>query len=260
MTDLILEKKAWIEAEAQKPFCKNKFGPGVLKCSCLHVLQNPTLRLPVAKFCVEDVDSKSKTEVDQRVCDWFGYAKLFQKTSKSPLMWKMPFNGTDAYAAGKDITALPSRTICTSAMVTLMGMGSHRYNGIEKSPNTTGVVMSHRNTGRIRSINEVDPRYEPLKYHFEELKSLGEVRATRLTSELVNGTVLENIREEDGNIYLPPSKGYRNQYYRYGADQGYEIKPKANGSLTIAYVGDEVDPPKIVSLWAYYFFLEATLS
>ena len=81
-TDLILEQEAWIEAEAQKPFCKNKFGPRVLKCSCHHVLRNPTLRLPVAKFCVEDVDSKSKTEVDQRVCDWFGYAKLFQKTSK----------------------------------------------------------------------------------------------------------------------------------------------------------------------------------
>ena len=97
------------------------------------------LRLPVTKCCVEDVDGKSKTEVDQRVCDWFGYAKLSQKTLKTPLMWKFPFNGTDAYAVGEDITALPSRTIYISAMATLMGIGSRRYRVIQKSSNTTGV-------------------------------------------------------------------------------------------------------------------------
>ena len=69
VTELMIKKDTWIAAEAQKPFCNNKFRPGVLKCSCLHVLQNSTLRLPVAKYCVEDVNSKSKTEGDHRVCN-----------------------------------------------------------------------------------------------------------------------------------------------------------------------------------------------
>ena len=80
------------------------------------------------------------------------------------------------------------------------------------------------------------------------------MRATRLTSELVDSTVLEDIQEEDGNIYLPPSKGYRNQYHRCRADQGYNTTPKANASLTISYVVDEVYTQTKISLWAYYFF------
>ena len=95
-------------------------------------------------------------------------------------------------------------------MVPITGIGSRRYRVIQKSSNTTGVVKLHGNTGRDHLIKEVDPQYEPLKYHFVELKSLGEGRETRLTPELVDDAVLEDIWEEDRNIYLPPSKGYRN--------------------------------------------------
>jgi hypothetical protein len=49
-----------------------------------------------------------------------------------------------------------------------------------------------------------------------------------LTSELGHDKVLEDIQEEDGNIYPILSKGYQTQYYRYRAGHGaqYFIKGK----------------------------------
>ena len=99
---------------------------------------------------------------------------------------------------------------------------------------TTGVAKTHRLKGKSNAIKEDDPRMVPIREHFTELLGLGEVRATRFVSAWVNGQLERTTRDDDNEeVYLPLSSGYRPCYYRYMRDIGYIAKPDAKGRVKI---------------------------
>ena len=59
--ELILFFGDLLETASSQPFCVKKTSSGVLKrqCTCLHVLQDPVLRLPVVR-CLASLERKSK--------------------------------------------------------------------------------------------------------------------------------------------------------------------------------------------------------
>ena len=60
-----------LEKASSQPFCIKKTGSGELKrkCTCLHLLRDPVLRLPVAKYLVS-LECNSKQVKDQLLLDW----------------------------------------------------------------------------------------------------------------------------------------------------------------------------------------------
>ena len=77
------------------------------------------------------------------------------------------------------------------------------------------VLPPHAATGKTNyNAIENDPRkLGPLLNNFEYLKNLGEVRATRVVSTLVDGMIQHRNREDEmtsSNVtYLPLLLGYR---------------------------------------------------
>ena len=89
-------------------------------------------------------------------------------------------------------------------------------------------------------MKDDDPRLGPLLEHYEELLELGEVRATRLISSLVEGRQQTTLRDDanDENVYLPTTSGYRSCYYHYMKDQGYTATPQHDGAILVKWDGD----------------------
>jgi hypothetical protein len=79
-------------------------------------------------------------------------------------------------------------------------------------------MPAHKSIGKknYNAIEKNDQKYEPLMRHFEYLKNLGEVRATRVVATLVNGMPGHANPNDSINVtYLPISMGYRSCYKRY---------------------------------------------
>ena len=98
----------------------------------------------------------------------------------------------------------------------------------------TGVIKLHGRHGKKSNNATTNTVMSKLMDHFHELTKLGEVRATRVVATLVdgaNGSGNRNNNEED--IYLPTSDGYRPCYYRYLKSLGYSAKPNASGTVAV---------------------------
>ena len=241
--DLVLEFDEILEGHARKEYCENKTG-GVkrgkdsrLSCSCLHILRDHNLRDPVARFMARNVH-RDKREIDEQLLDWYRYSKNAAKEMQNK--YYIPYDGSVAYDAGEDISVLRTATLCTSSLYIVMDMSLGRMKPIMKAYNTTGVVKAHGNTGKSTAMKDDDPRMAPLIEHYDELLELGEVRATKLISSLVEGRQQTTLRddEDDENVYLPTASGYRSYYYRYMKDQGYTAKPQHDGVIVVTWDRD----------------------
>ena len=117
----------------------------------------------------------------------------------------------------------------------------------------------HKSTEKT-SYNAIenDPeRLEPLRNHFEYLKQLGEVRATRVISTLVDGMIQQRNRNDataSSNVtYLPISLGYRPCYRRYLSSLGYRAETMEMGAFKISRDdGDRIDNGEFVSYTTYF--------
>ncbi len=94
-------------------------------------------------------------------------------------------------------------------------------------------------------------------HHFEYLKNLGEVRATRIVSTLVDGMIQVHNREDKKAAaevtYLPISMGYRQCYRRYMASLGCTAETDSAGAWTITRDdGGPIDSGEYVSYTTYY--------
>ncbi len=263
--DVFMEQCDRLEEMGTWENCRKKSrGESHCSCTCLHFLRNPIYRNAVASYLVHQVDRKSQQEVNQQVVHWHNYAKMVPLNENSKghkgYAYRVPFDGTEAIAVGDDLTELQDGKICQNAMLQIMGIGLRRFGGIKKAAETTGVAPNHKLKGVSQAIAEDDPRMIALREHFEELCQLGETRATRLVANLVDGTN-ESRDDDDKNVYLPSSKGYRPCYYRYLHDLGYKATPHANGNLTIKWDGPsnvETRPPYVClstyfSKWKRYY-------
>jgi hypothetical protein len=84
------------------------------------------------------------------------------------------------------------------------------------------------------AIKKNDRKYEPLMRHFEYLKNLGEVRATRVVATLVDGMQGHaNCYNSINVTYLPISMGYRSCYKQYMASLGYAVRTTEMGAFIV---------------------------
>ncbi len=105
--------------------------------------------------------------------------------------------------------------LCTQGLQRFWHSAKKRYGSICNALKFTSVMPSHKSIGKknYNAIKKNDQKYEPLMRHFEYLKNLGEVRATRVVATLVNE--MQGYANCDNSInvtYLPLSMGYRSCY------------------------------------------------
>jgi hypothetical protein len=79
--------------------------------------------------------------------------------------------------------------ICTCGLQCILAFGDKRYRSIRNASKFTSVMPAHKSIGKknYNAIEKNDRKYEPLLRHFEYLKNLGEVRATKVVVTLVDG-------------------------------------------------------------------------
>ena len=92
-------------------------------------------------------------------------------------------------------------------------------------------------------IQDNDPKIPPIRGHFNQLLSFGEVRASYFIRKLVDGkegnttTATANCNNpEDKMVYLPTTSGFRPMYYRYMQEQGYTVTVCETGAVSVFYV------------------------
>ena len=116
----------------------------------------------------------------------------------------------------------------------------------------------HARVGKqnYNSIDNDQSKIQPLMRHFEYHLELGEVRATRTVSTLVDGMQGRTNRDNDDEaIFLPRYMGYRNCYKRYMASLGYNVRTTGSG-VTIVEPredGEPEDPSEYVSFPSYFY-------
>ena len=121
-----------------------------------------------------------------------------------------------------------------------MEMTEGRMRAIRRATQTTGTVRAHGLKGRAtRAMQPTDPRWAPLREHFNELLGLGEVRATKFIKKIVDGMQNTTTKDDDdGSVFLPATNGIRPMYYRYMKDLGYSAAPNADGTVELTWVGE----------------------
>ncbi len=88
-------------------------------------------------------------------------------------------------------------------------------NSIKTCARTTGVMKLHGLHGKKSNNATTNTVISKLMDHFHGLSKLGEVRATQVVATLVDGAVgTVNCNNNEEDIYLPTSDGYRPCYYR----------------------------------------------
>ena len=109
---------------------------------------------------------------------------------------------------------------------------------IQKAAMYTSVMPQHKAVGKINYNNiELDERkLGPLKMHFELIRGLGEVRATRTISDMVDEMTMWNSphKEAQDKIFLPICMEYRQCYKRYLASFGYNARSTKSGGFIIS--------------------------
>jgi ribosome-binding protein aMBF1 (putative translation factor) len=142
-------------------------------------------------------------------------------------------------------------------LVILLTFGERRYISIWSAAMSSAVLPHHKSIGKknYNNVEKNERKYQPILHHFEYLKNLGEVRATRVVAMLVDG--MGGHANRDANIeviYLLISMGYRSCYKRYMKALGYNVRTTATGGLVVTAddEGKEVDPDDYVSLPTYF--------
>ncbi len=122
----------------------------------------------------------------------------------------------------------------------ILEFGKKRYGSICNASKFTSVMPAHKSIGKknYNAIKKNDQKYEPLMRHFEYLKNLGEVRATRVVAKLVDGMQGHaNCHDSVNMTYLPISMGYWSCYKRCMALLGYAVLTTEMGAFIVTEGG-----------------------
>jgi hypothetical protein len=149
--------------------------------------------------------------------------------------------------------------ICTCGLRCILAFGNKRYRSIRNALKFTSVMPAYKSIGKknYNAIQKNNQKYEPLLRHFEYLKNLCEVRATKIIATLVNGMQGHPNCDDSLDVtYLPISMGYWSCYKRYIALLGYVVWMTAMGPyIVMGEDGKEVDAgeycsfPTYLNLW-----------
>jgi hypothetical protein len=228
-------------------------GGGNSKCSCLKILGDDSICDAVATFGLNFL-KKSKYDQEQTVIEWFKYA-CADGNDRQP-KFLLPYDTSDMVISTDAMKKMLSCRICTSAMGTLVDFGQSIMTKLKTLSRTTGCAVRHGNTGRKpRAYKEDSPEVIGLRIHFRGLERLGEVRATRLISRLVDGMQQNSIRDDEEDIvFLPACSSKRSCYDRYLKEQGYYVKKTHHdGSIEVGKI-DGAEQKPYVCLTTYRMF------
>ena len=209
------------------------------KCNCLTILRDEKICAAVAAY-VLDFQKMDTVGRGQRVVEWFKYAG---KEGNNP-KFVLPFDGTDVVMCEATETKMNNATLCRSALGHLLDLGEAMLVRCKKLARTTGVYPKHGNTGkRNKSFKDDSEVMVALRKHFEMLEKLGEVRATRFISRLVEGMLQTDTRDdEEEYIFLPACNSKRSCFFRYLKEQGVEAGRTPNGNYKIISTSADAKP------------------
>jgi hypothetical protein len=234
--------------------CPNK------NCDCLAILQSGNVQSSVAMY-LSWFERRSQYEQNSIVFEWWRYvlilrpSKKQRKGKRNKTLFRLPYfvgDGND-----DDSNEHRSHLVCVRGLNTLLNIGQKRYIKIRNAAVSSAVLPKHKRIGTVaaHAVKKNERKYLPLVNHFEYLKNLGEVRATRVVATLVDGMGGHVNRDDDINvIYLPISMGYRSCYKRYMKSIGYNIQTTALGGFIVTSdeEGKEVDPSDFVTFPTYF--------
>jgi len=207
-------------------------------CGCLAIVHDSNARSAIAKYLnLTWFECRHKLEQDSIFFEWVRYVLILKasneqrKGMKNGKVFGLPFvdYGTDD---GTDAVDDKVRTylLCKRGLVSLLTFGEWRHVSIRSAAMSSAVSPDRKSIGK-KNYNAVEKnkrKYQPLLHHFEYLKNLGEVRATRVVATLVDG--MGGRANRDNNIditYLPISMGYRSCYKWYMKALGYDVRTTA---------------------------------
>ena len=176
---------------------------------------------------------------------------------KNQKVFRLPFvdDGTDAVDDNKN-GGVRTHLLCKRGLVILLTFGERRYVSIRRAAMSSAVLPQHNSVGKknYNNVEKNERKYQPVLRHFEYLKNLGEVRATRAVVTMVEGMGGHTNRDDNIEvIYLPISMGYRSCYKQYMKALGYNGRTTAMGGFVVTAedVGKEVDPGEFVTFPTY---------
>jgi hypothetical protein len=171
-----------------------------------------------------------------------------RKGMKNGKVFRLPFvdDGTDNSTDAVD-DKVRTYLLCKRGLVSLLTFGERRYVSIRSAAMSSAVLPDHKSTGKknYNAVEKNERKYQPLLHHFEYLKNLGEVRATRAVATFVDGMCGHANRDNIIDVtYLPISMGYCSCYKRYMKALGYDVRTTAMGGFVVTAddEGKEVDP------------------
>ena len=250
--ECIVKLDGELDVLSQLDFCPFKNGRHQT-CSCLHVLRDPNIRWSVSKYLLAFF-KKDKFHQDTVVIDWYRYATDGCTAPKSKkLLFHLPFDATDLPSGDIHYNVLlktcHTAKVCTSSLMALLQLGRHAWQTIVNEAKTTGVAKPHGNIGNKNPALSEDS--ELMKFfckYMEELKDMGEVRATRSVEILVAGEVVGHTNRDHAieDIYLPMCLGYRPCYGRYLAGLGFKYEPNSDGTYTTSALEADIEAEVVV--------------
>ena len=233
-------------------------------CGCLAIVHDSNARSAIAKYLTW-FERRHKHEQDSIVFEWVRYVLILKgsneqrKGMKNKKVFRLPFvdDGTDAI---DDNNGVRTHLLCKKGLVILLTFGQSRYVSILRAAMSSAVLPDHKSIGKknYNNVEKNERKYQPVLHHFEYLKNLGEVRATRAVATLVDGMGGHANRDDNIDVtYLPISMGYRSCYKRYMKALGYNVRTTAMGGFVVTAEdeGKEVDPgayvtfPTYLNLW-----------
>ena len=125
---------------------------------------------------------------------------------------------------------------------------------------TTGVLPVHKATGKPAPNAMTQHKIEPLMRHLQYLANLGEVRATRVVSTVVEGMEEStNCDVDDDAIYLPRYMTIRSCYKRYMNMLGYNAWTTGSGVTIIERAdGNDIDTDDFIGFPTYFYTWKST--
>jgi hypothetical protein len=201
---------------------------------------------------------RNKDEQDLILSKWFRYSSFLkpstkQKRTKNKTLFCLPIinNGT---AIVDEMVRIP--LICMFGLQCFLAFGNERYRSIRNASKFTSVMPAHKSIGKknYNAIKKNYQKYKPLLRHFEYLKILGEVQATKTVATLVDGMQGHaNCNDSLDVTYLPISMGYWSCYKWYMALLGYIVQTTAMGAFIVTgEESKEVDAGEYCSFPTYF--------
>ncbi len=105
---------------------------------------------------------------------------------KNRKVFRLPFvdDGTDAVE-----DKVRTHLLCKRGLYCLLTFGQTRYVNIRRAAMSSAVLPDHKSIGKknYNNVEKNERKYQPVLHHFDYLKNLGEIRATRAVATLVDG-------------------------------------------------------------------------